>query len=248
MFEFMPRQVSRRKKTTFPRQRDANRFSASVLGTFPVSKMNSKNTKDLKSTEIQPAKSGGKKGYHGLKGQISQIPGLSPVITTVSNEMKIGKRMGVLDSDSDYIKLAKQGGHKGLLSYEEAHPPKPNSFDSADVLLDGPIEAFNNLSVICTKERKTPSTSSQRPLPPFWTDNMSAWERDDGSPRTEKKNKVPGKPLVHWQSTNPDEVGGKFRRTVSSKKSSPINMSKLLSFGYVDEDKPSTSETESSAT
>ncbi|XP_077388036.1 uncharacterized protein C7orf57 homolog [Festucalex cinctus] len=199
--------------------------------------MNSKNPKEVKSTDVQPAKSGGKKGYHGIiKGQISQIPGLSPVISTVSNETKIGKRMGVLDTDSDYVKLAKQGGHKGLLSYEEPHPPKTNSFDSADALLDGPIEAFDNLSVICTKEKKPPSTSSQRPLPPFWTDNMSTWERDGGSPRTEKKNKVPDKPLVQWQSACPDEVGSKFRRTISTKKTSPINMSKLLSFGYVDEE------------
>ncbi|XP_061557616.1 uncharacterized protein LOC133415502 isoform X2 [Phycodurus eques] len=154
--------------------------------------MNSKNPKDLTSTNVQPAKSGKydgeKKGYmHGIKGQISQIPGLSPIVNTVSDVKNIGKRVGVLDSDSDYVKLAKQGGHKGLLYFDDTVTSKPNSFDSADVVLNGPVEALGNLSVLCTKERKSPRAATQRSLPPFWTDNMSAWERDvDGSPRKEK--------------------------------------------------------------
>lgn len=54
-----------------------------------------------------------KAGYHGINGQISQIPGLSPVVNSVGEEKARGRRGGVLDSDSDYVKLAKQGGHKG---------------------------------------------------------------------------------------------------------------------------------------
>lgn len=54
-----------------------------------------------------------KAGYHGINGQISQIPGLSPVVGSVAEEKARGRRGGVLDSDSDYVKLAKQGGHKG---------------------------------------------------------------------------------------------------------------------------------------
>ncbi|XP_077474204.1 uncharacterized protein C7orf57-like isoform X1 [Stigmatopora argus] len=204
--------------------------------------MNSKNAKDLKSTDVQPAKPGGKKGYH-CKRQISQIPGLSPVIT-VSDERNFGKRVGVLDSDSEYIKLAKQGGHKGLLYFDNALASKPETFNSAEVLADGPIEALGNLNVICTKERKSPTTS-QRPLPPFWTDNMSTWERDGGSPLKDKNKKVHDKQVVLSQMSPPNNGGIKFRRTVSIKKTSPVNMSKLLSFGYVDEDKTLASETES---
>ncbi|XP_057717031.1 uncharacterized protein LOC130931874 isoform X3 [Corythoichthys intestinalis] len=157
------------------------------------SKMNSKNAKDLKRSEVQPAKS-------------------------------------------------------GLLYFDDSIDPKPNTFDSAEVLADGPIESLGNVNVICTKERKSPTTPSQRPLPPFWTDNMSTWERDGGSPRKEKNKKVPDKESVQSQTSPPNNGGSKFRRTVSSKKSSPVNMSKLLSFGYVDEDKASANETESSAT
>ncbi|KAM9785151.1 uncharacterized protein C7orf57-like [Syngnathus typhle] len=206
--------------------------------------MNSKNLKDL--NDVQPAKSGEKKGYHGVKGQISQIPGLSPVLSNVIDVVKVGKRVGILDTDSDYVKLAKQGGHKGLLYFDDTKASKPNSFEVADALLDGPIEALGNQRVICTKEKKSPGASSQRVLPPFWTDNMSTWERDDGSPRKEKKKKTPTKKLVQWRPPSPNDVGNKFKRTVSNKTSSPVNMSKLLSFGYIDGDNPSTNETESS--
>lgn len=52
-------------------------------------------------------------GYVGINGHISQIPGLSPTICTPPEERARGRRAGVLESDTDYVKLAKQGGHKG---------------------------------------------------------------------------------------------------------------------------------------
>ncbi|XP_061703458.1 uncharacterized protein C7orf57 homolog isoform X4 [Syngnathoides biaculeatus] len=198
---------------------------------------------------IQRNLASGKKGYmHGIKGQISQIPGLSPTVHRVSDVKNIGKRVGLLDSDSDYVKLAKQGGHKGLLYFDDTVASKPNSYDSPDVLLNGPVEAPGNQSVLCTKERKTPRASAQRSMPPFWTDNMSAWERDDNGSQRKEMKKVPEKQLVEWQTPSPNKGGSKFRRTVSTKKTSPVNMSKLLSFGYIDDDRESTSEIESTAT
>lgn len=56
-----------------------------------------------------------KTGYHAENGHISQIPGLSPTIGTLPEERARGRRVGVLESDSDYVKLAKQGGHKGRI-------------------------------------------------------------------------------------------------------------------------------------
>lgn len=50
----------------------------------------------------------------GVTGPTSQIPGLSQsadVSTPV--ERTSGRRVGIFESDSDYIKLAKSGGHKG---------------------------------------------------------------------------------------------------------------------------------------
>lgn len=56
---------------------------------------------------------GVKTGYQTVNGHISQIPGLSPSISTLPEERARGRRVKVLESDSDYVKLAKQGGHKG---------------------------------------------------------------------------------------------------------------------------------------
>lgn len=50
----------------------------------------------------------------GMDVHISQIPGLSP--TMEAEDRARGRRSRIHDSDSDYIKLAKQGGHKGTAS------------------------------------------------------------------------------------------------------------------------------------
>lgn len=53
-----------------------------------------------------------------MNGQISQIPGLSPVVI-IPPEEKTERRRGIVkESDSEYIKLAKQGGHKGRASID----------------------------------------------------------------------------------------------------------------------------------
>lgn len=50
---------------------------------------------------------------NGASGPASQIPGLSQSAETVPTEKSKGRRVGIQATDSDYIKLAKQGGHKG---------------------------------------------------------------------------------------------------------------------------------------
>lgn len=50
----------------------------------------------------------------GVTGPTSQIPGLSQsadVDTPV--ERTSGRRVGIFETDSEYVKLAKGGGHKG---------------------------------------------------------------------------------------------------------------------------------------
>lgn len=52
---------------------------------------------------------------NGVVGPTSQIPGLSQSADTApAQERTSGRRVGIFESDSDYVKLAKQGGHKGL--------------------------------------------------------------------------------------------------------------------------------------
>lgn len=50
----------------------------------------------------------------GVTGPTSQIPGLSQSADDKSPvERTSGRRVGIFESDSDYVKLAKSGGHKG---------------------------------------------------------------------------------------------------------------------------------------
>lgn len=50
----------------------------------------------------------------GVTGPTSQIPGLSQSVDESAPVERIsGRRVGIFDTDSDYVKLAKQGGHKG---------------------------------------------------------------------------------------------------------------------------------------
>lgn len=50
---------------------------------------------------------------NGAAGPASQIPGLSQTANITPEERTKGRRVGVQASDSDYVKLAKQGGQKG---------------------------------------------------------------------------------------------------------------------------------------
>lgn len=53
-------------------------------------------------------------GATGPTGPTSQIPGLSQTADETSPvEWTSGRRVGIVESDSEYVKLAKGGGHKG---------------------------------------------------------------------------------------------------------------------------------------
>uniref|UniRef100_A0A3P8THF4 Uncharacterized protein n=1 Tax=Amphiprion percula TaxID=161767 RepID=A0A3P8THF4_AMPPE len=169
-----------------------------------------------------------------LQSHISQIPGLSPSIRTPPEEKARGRRAAVLDSDSDYVKLAKQGGHKRLLWHEESMNQKPNSYnpdwfgnESGDI---------SNPSLINSEEKKNPGAF--QPLePPFSTDNMSAWERDNSS--NEKNNNLSHDcPMEKLQTFSQSYEANKFKRKAFDKRPAPVDMSKLLSFGYAEENKP----------
>lgn len=75
-----------------------------------------------------------------MNGQISQIPGLSPVVIIPPEEKTQRQRGIVKESDSEYIKLAKRGGHKGRASVQSIHPSEsslPKSLISALSCYDG---------------------------------------------------------------------------------------------------------------
>ncbi|XP_038570817.1 uncharacterized protein C7orf57 homolog [Micropterus salmoides] len=173
-------------------------------------------------------------GYDGVNGQISQIPGLSPFINTVPEERARGRRAGVLEGDSDYVKLAKQGGHKGLLWHEETITSKSKAY-KPPAWFSTDLEDNNKPSLINTEEKKNPGVF-QLLEPPFGTDNMSTWERDDSKSNGKEKNdSVQYSQTEKLQSSNQYYEPSKFKRIMFDKKPAPIDMSKLLSFGYAED-------------
>uniref|UniRef100_A0A3Q0QQR1 Uncharacterized protein n=1 Tax=Amphilophus citrinellus TaxID=61819 RepID=A0A3Q0QQR1_AMPCI len=175
-----------------------------------------------------------KTGYHTKNGHISQIPGLSPTTSTLPEERTRGRRAGVLESDSDYVKLAKQGGHKGLLWHEESVVSKPSSYKPPDWF------CFESGGISEASEEKKNPGAFQPLEPPFGTDNMSAWDGENSSNNEQDKDDIP----VHHsqaeklQASSQYHETSKFRRIVFDKKPAPVDMSKLLSFGYADDNKP----------
>uniref|UniRef100_A0A8C7Y523 Uncharacterized protein n=1 Tax=Oryzias sinensis TaxID=183150 RepID=A0A8C7Y523_9TELE len=191
-----------------------------------------RNAPFLHDNDLELVKSGVKTGYHTLDGHISQIPGLSPSIRTLPEERGRGRRTVVLESDSAYVKLAKQGGHKGLLSQEETVTSTPNSYK--------PPDWFCSESGDISQQSKDEKNSGafQTLEAPFGSDNMSAWERDNVS-FTEKEKNAEGLP-IHMEELNSQtehQQPGKYKRGFD-KKPAPVDMSKLLSFGYAEANSP----------
>ncbi|XP_073329246.1 uncharacterized protein C7orf57-like [Pagrus major] len=178
-----------------------------------------------------------KTGYHGINGHISQIPGLSPAIITLPEEKARGRRVGVLESDTDYVKLAKQGGHKGLLWHEETITSKACPYKPPDWFCNASADD-SEPSLINSEEKKHPGAFQQLE-PPFGTDNMSAWERDDSSSNGKEKNDdILSNQMEKLQSPNQYHQTSKFKRIVFDKRPAPVDMSKLMSFGYAEDNKP----------
>uniref|UniRef100_UPI0037E8B271 uncharacterized protein C7orf57 homolog n=1 Tax=Semicossyphus pulcher TaxID=241346 RepID=UPI0037E8B271 len=176
----------------------------------------------------------------GVTGPTSQIPGLSQSADESTPAERVsGRRVGIFESDSDYVKLAKGGGHKGLLSHDadaDDKPPKPYN----------PPNWFGGDESKSGSKATSPDSqmkAGMQPLAaPFGTDNGSTWETDRISPGKEKM--------------SPDgiacEIEGltmtnKYKRTSYDKKAPPVSMSKLLSHGYVEDKKKSPNDDDTSS-
>ncbi|XP_069558560.1 uncharacterized protein C7orf57-like [Brachyistius frenatus] len=195
--------------------------------------MNSEQPAVLTTTDVQPPKSGVRTGYNQINGYISQIPGLSSTIGTLPEEKARGRRVGVRETDSDYIKLAKQGGHKGLLWHQESTSSKPTSYKPPDWFCSTSEDSREP-----SEEKKNPGAF--QPLkPPFGTD-VSALQRDHLSSNGKQKDNihVDGSQMEKLQTSSQYQEANKFKRIVFDKKPASVDMSKLLSFGYVEDTKP----------
>ncbi|XP_056287542.1 uncharacterized protein C7orf57 homolog [Pseudoliparis swirei] len=159
-------------------------------------------------------------------GPTSQIPGLSQTADETSPvERSSGRRVGIFASDSEYVKLAKGGGHKGLLSHDGDAEGQTTKAYSPPAWFGG---AESKGGSKATSPDSAMMASKQLLAAPFGTDNSSTWESDD---RISPDNEM-----------SPDGVAGdleglsltsKYKRTCQEKVELPVSMTKLLSHGYV---------------
>ncbi|XP_022067363.1 uncharacterized protein C7orf57 homolog isoform X1 [Acanthochromis polyacanthus] len=179
----------------------------------------------------------------GVTGPTSQIPGLSQTADKTSPVERIsGRRVGIFETDSDYVKLAKGGGHKGLLSHDVDADDQPKKTYNPPNWFGGDESKSGSKATSPDSQMKT----GLQPLAaPFGTDNGSSWERETDIFSHDKNKQM-----------SPDEAAGqmeglsvtnKYKRTSYDKKAPPVSMSKLLSHGYVEEKKKSPNDDDASS-
>ncbi|CAL8406672.1 unnamed protein product [Arctogadus glacialis] len=168
---------------------------------------------------------------NGNAGPTSQIPGLSQSATeSTPTERSTGRRVGIFATDSEYVKLAKAGGQKGLLSHDVDTDDKPKA-------------AYNPPDFFTPSKSGSKATSPdgltralRQPLAaPFGTDSAQSWDKEDECVSPSKDKGSPESPACDLEGLVISEAH-KYKRTCYDKKTPPVSMSKLLSFGYVEEE------------
>ncbi|CAG5933951.1 unnamed protein product [Menidia menidia] len=178
----------------------------------------------------------------GVTGPTSQIPGLSQSADENTPAERIsGRRVGIFASDSDYVKLAKQGGHKGLLSHDADEDDKPKKSYNPPNWFGGNESKSGSKATSPDSQAK----AGRQPLAaPFGTDNGSSWERETDSFSHGKEKVSPDGAAHEMEGLS---LAGNFKRTSYDKKAPPVSMSKLLSHGYVEEKKKSPNDDDASS-
>ncbi|XP_023570093.1 uncharacterized protein C7orf57 homolog isoform X1 [Octodon degus] len=185
----------------------------------------------------------------------SQIPGLSNLGDAQDRNTLGARRYWIKDTDSEYVKLAKQGGRPDLLKHLASGSRKGSPVAYA-------------LPDWYTHHSKPP-TASQRPVPavsmpdymvyeefhpsqangsyesrrgPFDFDMKTVWQREAEELEDRKKVRLPAINSKHLSKVGTplgprDPAGSRlsFPPMPGQKTSSPTNFSKLISNGYKDE-------------
>ncbi|XP_015214298.1 uncharacterized protein C7orf57 homolog isoform X2 [Lepisosteus oculatus] len=182
---------------------------------------------------------------NGAVGHTSQIPGLGNYVDGGPEKKTHGRRTGILESDSDYVKLAKQGGQKGLLWHEEKNletksklhyiPPDWFSSESGPQEIQSTTKRTTPDYMTSEEFKKSPSKASLHPLDaPFGSDSKTHWEREPQDKKAEMNH-----PVIQLENpsltTENYKDAGKYKKVSFDKKEPPVSMQKLLSFGYADE-------------
>ncbi|XP_036594713.1 uncharacterized protein C7orf57 homolog [Trichosurus vulpecula] len=186
----------------------------------------------------------------------SQIPGLSE-LAEPHNEITFGSRRNwIKDTDSEYVKLAKQGGRPDLLKHYAAgsrkgspvaysmpewytHHSKPPTAEQKEIHVSSMpdymvYEEFN-------PDQANGNYESKRG--PFDFDMKTVWQREAEEEKDKKKVKLPAI-NSRYASRAGSTAGSKdnnarnrlsFPPMPSHKSNEPTNFTKLISNGYKDE-------------
>ncbi|CAG10298.1 unnamed protein product [Tetraodon nigroviridis] len=174
----------------------------------------------------------------GVTGPTSQIPGLSQSAdVSVPVERTSGRRVGIFETDSDYVKLAKSGGHKGLLSHDDVDEKPTKAYTPHSNFFGGDESGSKATSPDSQAKAQVKPLSA-----PFGTDDGASWDRDKCCPDKQVS------PDGVCDGVEGLTLTSKYKRVSFDKKAAPVSMSKLLSHGYVEEKKTPTDDDASSVT
>ncbi|XP_008323326.1 uncharacterized protein C7orf57 homolog isoform X2 [Cynoglossus semilaevis] len=178
----------------------------------------------------------------GATGPTSQIPGLSQTADeTAPAERTSGRRVGIFATDSDYVKLAKQGGHKGLLCFDGDAEEKPSKAYDPPKWFGGDESKSGSKATSPNDQSKG---GSQALFAPFGTDNCTSWEKESDTFSHAKDKMSPDGAASDLDGLS---LNSKYKRISHDKKAPPVSMSKLLSHGYVEEKKKSPNDDDTSS-
>ncbi|XP_070120507.1 uncharacterized protein C7orf57 homolog isoform X2 [Equus przewalskii] len=186
----------------------------------------------------------------------SQIPGLSDLRDTDNGHTLGMRRYWIKETDSEYVKLAKQGGRPDLLKHFA-----PGTRKGSPVTYSLPDWYIHHSKPPTADQRQTPAVSMpdymvyeefnpeqangnyESRRGPFDFDMKTVWQREAEELEKEKKkvrlpainSKYPSKTGTPLGPKDPAGSRLSFPPMPGHKTSSPTNFSKLISNGYKDE-------------
>ncbi|XP_069870621.1 uncharacterized protein C7orf57 homolog [Dipodomys merriami] len=185
----------------------------------------------------------------------SQIPGLSKLGDSQNGHLPGMRRYWIKETDSEYVKLAKQGGRPDLLTHFVPgsrkgspvtyslpdwyiHHSKPATAQQRDL----PVVSMPDYMVYEEFNPNQANGSYESRRGPFDFDMKTVWQREAEELEEKKKVKLPAIHAKHPSKagtpTGSKESSGSrlsFPPMPGQKTNSPTNFSKLISNGYKDE-------------
>ncbi|XP_005998011.1 uncharacterized protein C7orf57 homolog isoform X2 [Latimeria chalumnae] len=190
--------------------------------------------------------------------QTSQIPGLGDFSSPTDQDRYGRNRKWIRDTDSDYVKLAKQGGQPRLLEFNEnllqstspVYYKKPDWFSYDSSSQEPKMNSqWKMPDYMVHKEfKKNTNGNYEPPNAPFGTDSSTPQEKEKEALTTDrsmlripsfgrrKQRDMSNSPTMQMvPKTLPTQEGKVLQPVSTRRREEPVNMHKLLSFGYAEE-------------